>query len=159
MSRLPRALTGLVVLGVLAACGTSIPTASHTVGMVTLEVSGGFTGWDRLVIVDQDGSAHMKSMDGRPVPASVVRVEATTLARLHALVSDDAFAALQAAYLPPPGGADLQDYAITAEVDGRQRQTMTRDGASRPQILDDVLAILSAVLASIESGAAASPSS
>src|SRR5438128_2314096 len=35
------------------------------------------------------------------------------------------------AYLPPPGGADLQDYVITVELDGRRLQTMTRDGAER----------------------------
>jgi len=54
-------------------------------------------------------------------------------------------------YLPPPGGADLQDYVITVELDGRRLQTMTRDGAERPAILREVMGILNEILASLAS--------
>lgn len=115
--------------------------------MVTLEVSGGFTGWDRLLIVDPDGTAHLKFVSG-PTPAAEPRqVDSATLARLHTLVSDPDFTSLAHAYLPPPGGADLQDYTVTAEVDGRQVLTMTRDGANPPSILREVLVILNGILA------------
>jgi hypothetical protein len=42
----------------------------------------------------------------------------------------------------------MQDYVVTAEVDGKSLQTMTRDGANPPQILRDVLDILNQILAS-----------
>ena len=149
-----RSVSVALCLLALVACGPSAQPA-HVVGTVTYQVSGGFTGWDRTLIVDQDGTAHLKFGSG-PTPAvSPVQVDAPTLRRLHELVAGDDFASLGHAYLPPPGGADLQDYVVTAEVDGRQRLTMTRDGAQRPQILQDVMQILNAILVLATSGAAA----
>jgi hypothetical protein len=145
-------LAGLVC--VVVACGWTSPHAA-SVGVITFEVSGGFTGWDRTVIVDPDGTAHLKVDRGPSPPVAPTQVDAATLARLHALVADPAFASLAHAYLPPPGGADLQDYTITAEVDGRQVLTMTRDGASPPAILRDVLGILNGILVTFGSQAAA----
>src|SRR5256885_1042894 len=146
-----RAVSAALCLLAMAACGPSAEPA-HVVGMVTYEVSGGFTGWDRMLIVDPDGTAHMKFAGG-PTPAvSPVQVDPATLKRLHDLVSADDFASLAQAYLPPPGGADLQDYVVTAEVDGRQRLTMTRDGAQRPQILQDAMQILNEILTRATSG-------
>src|SRR6266852_8123179 len=129
----PRALLAVVLL-LAAACGTA-PPATQVVATITYEVTGGVTGWDRLVIVDPDGTAHMKYVTGPSPQADPRQVDAGTLSRLHDLVSDPKFAALEAEYLPPPGGADLQDYVITVELDGRHRQTTTRDGADRPEIL------------------------
>ena len=126
------------------ACGAGQPV-EPVVGTISYEVSGGFTGWDRILIVDGDGTAHMKSISGPSPQADSRQVDAGTLARLHALVADPKFAALEAAYLPRPGGIDLHDYVITVELDGRQRQTMTRDGADRPEILREVMVILNEI--------------
>jgi hypothetical protein len=76
------------------------------------------------------------------------QVDPAVLKRLHDLVRDPAFAALERQYLPSPEGADMQDYVVTAEVDGKSLQTMMRDGANPPQILRDVLGILNQILAS-----------
>ena len=43
---------------------------------------------------------------------------------------------------------DLQDYTVTVEVGGRTLKTSARDGATSPQVLRDVLTILSGFLAS-----------
>src|SRR5439155_13984037 len=115
------------------ACGAGQPV-EPVVGTITYEVSGGFSGMDRVLTVDHDGNAHVKYVTGPSPHGDVPHVDATTLARLHLLVSDPKFAALEATYLPPPGGADLQDYVITVELDGKWQQTMTRDGAKRPAI-------------------------
>ncbi len=145
----PRALLAVVLL-LAAACGTA-PPATQVVGTITYEVTGGFTGWDRLVIVDPDGTAHMKYVTGPSPKADPRQVDAGTLSRLHDLVSGPKFAALKAEYLPAPGGADLQDYVITVQLDGRQLRTMTRDGADRPEILREVMGILNEILASLAS--------
>src|SRR5256885_7370372 len=94
-----------------AACGAGQPV-EPVVGTITYEVSGGFTGWDRVLTVDHDGKAQVNYVTGPSPNGGVPHVDPTTLARLHLLVSDPKFAALDAAYLPPPGGADLQDYVI-----------------------------------------------
>ena len=145
----PRALLAVVLL-LAAACGVA-PPATHVVGTITYEVIGGFTGWDRLLIVDHDGTAHLKYVTGPSRQADPRQVDAGTLSRLHQLVSDPKFAALKAEYLPSPGGVDLQDYVITVQLDGRQLQTMTRDGADRPEILGQVMGILNEILASLAS--------
>jgi len=145
----PRALLAVALL-LAAACATA-PPATHVVGTITYEVTGGFTGTDRLLILDHDGTAHLKYVTGPSPQADPRQVDAGTLSRLHDLVSDPKFAALEAEYLPPPGGADLQDYVITVQLDGRQLQTMTRDGAGRPEILRDVMGILNEILASLAS--------
>lgn len=127
-------------------CGSSTQPAPETVGSVTLTVTGGFTGWNRILTVESDGTAMVQVVRGPSPAATIIRVDPAVLARLHALVSDLAFARLEPAYLPPPGGADLQDYTVTAEVGGRTIRTMTRDGATEPPILSDVLAILNGIL-------------
>jgi len=144
--------TTLLALALLlaAACGTA-QQVKPVVGTISYQVSGGFTGWDRILIVDGDGAAHIKSVSGPNPQADTRQVDAGTLARLQALVSDPKFAALEAAYLPPPGGADLQDYVITVELDGRQRRTMTRDGANRPEILGEAMVTLNDILVSLVS--------
>src|SRR5258708_39269107 len=53
----PRALLAVVLL-LAAACATA-PPATQAVGTITYEVTGGFSGQDRLLIVDHDGTAHM----------------------------------------------------------------------------------------------------
>ena len=133
-----------------AACGAGQPV-EPVVGTITYEVSGGFTGWDRVLTVDHDGKAQVNYVTGPSPHADVRQVDATKLSRLHLLVSDPKFAALEAAYLPPPGGADVQDYVITVELDARRLQTMTRDGAERPAILREVMGILNEILASLAS--------
>jgi len=143
----PRTLLAVALL-LAAACGAA-PPATHVVGTITYEVTGGFAGTDRLLIVDHNGTAHMKYVTGPSPQADPVQVDAGTLSRLHELVSDPKFAALEAEYLPPPGGADLQDYVITVQLDGRQLQTMTRDGADRPEILREVMGILNKILTSV----------
>ena len=131
----------------LAACGAAGGTGNQRVGRVTYEVSGGFTGWDRVLTVEADGTARVDVKRG-PSPASArYQVDAATMTRLHSLLSDPAFARLEAVYLPPPGGADLQDYTVTAEVGHRTFTTMTRDGANPPAILSDVLSVLNGILA------------
>ena len=51
----------LIVLSValIAGCGESPATTGPVVGRVTLEVSGGIAGWDRIVTVDADGTVHV----------------------------------------------------------------------------------------------------
>jgi hypothetical protein len=145
--RLPELLVLLCSQMNVASCGSAPATSGNTVGRVTFQVSGGFTGWDRTLTVETDGTARVQVTHG-PTPAAASRqVDPAVLARLHALVSDPAFAQLESAYLPSPGGADLQDYVVTAEVGGRTVRTMSRDGASAPPILRDVLNILNAILA------------
>jgi hypothetical protein len=74
------------------------------------------------------------------------QVDAAVLKRLHDLVSGAEFTSLQPQYLPTPGGADMQDYVVVVELDGKSIQTMTRDGATPPQVLRDVLGILNDIL-------------
>jgi len=136
----------LAALLPVAACGPT-PQTSLKVGVVTLEVSGGFTGWDRIVTVQPDGAARIQVLHGPTPSAANHQLESAVLERLHSLVSDPAFAQLESAYLPSPGGADLQDYTVTAEVGGRTIKTSSRDGANPPPILREVLGILSAILA------------
>ena len=84
-----------------------------------------------------------------PSPAAGGRqVDAAELARLHQLVSDPEFERLEAAYLPGPGGADLQDYVVTAIVGGKTLQKMSRDGANVPANLREVQGILNGILSS-----------
>jgi hypothetical protein len=145
----------LLVIALLfaAACGTTQP-ARPVVGTITYQVSGGIAGWDRTLIVDPGGAAQIKVENGPIVLTNPRPVDAGTLARLRDLVSDPKFAALDPEYLPPPGGADQQDYVITVELDGRQVQKSTRDGANRPEILDEVMATLNEILASLTAGSA-----
>jgi len=138
-------LLALLALGV--ACGSVPQPAGKTVGTITYSVSGGIAGWQRTLTVDPDGKAVAQVVRGPSPGTSQHQVEPTELKRLHDLVRDPAFAALQREYLPTPGGADMQDYVISAEVDGRTIKTMTRDGADRPQILRDVLEVLNHILA------------
>jgi hypothetical protein len=147
MNRVARAGFLLLILSAIAGCGSTSQPASQSVGRVTYEVSGGFTGWHRILTVEADGTARVQVVRGPSPNAATHQVEKATIDRLHSLVSDPAFAQLEPAYLPAPGGADLQDYVVTVEVDGRTIKTMTRDGARPPQILRDVLAILNQILA------------
>ena len=137
----------LFVFMAVVACGSPAQTSGQTVGRVLLEVSGGITGWDRILTVESDGTARIQVLHG-PTPAAGSRhVEPTVLARLHSLVSDPGFARLDSAYVPSSVGADLQDYVVTAEVGGRSIKTMSRDGANPPPILREVLGILNGILA------------
>ena len=137
----------LVLLAFGVACGSVPQPAGQTVGKITYSVSGGFTGWQRTLTVQPDGTAVVEVVRGPSPGTSQHQVEATELKRLHDLVRDPAFAALQKEYLPSPGGADMQDYFVSVEIDGRTIKTMTRDGAVRPQILRDVLDVLNHILA------------
>ena len=141
--------TGLVAIALLAtvACGSSETSNQPSVGRVTLEVSGGFTGWARILTVESDGTARVQVLRGPSPSAGTLQLDADVLSRLHDLVSDPAFAQLAPAYVPPQPGADLQDYTVTAEVGGRTLKTMARDGASPPPVLREVLSILNGVLA------------
>ena len=137
----------LTVLALVAACGSVPQPVGKTVGKITYSVSGGIAGWQRTLTVDPDGKAVVQVVRGPSPGTSQHQVEATVLQRLHDLVRDPAFAALHKEYLPTPGGADMQDYVVSVEVDGRTITTMTRDGADRPPILRDVLDILNHILA------------
>jgi hypothetical protein len=143
MSRMAMAL---LAVAVLAGCGSVATPSSQAVGRVTYEVSGGFTGWDRILTVEADGTSRLKVVHGPSPNADSARIDQETIDRLHSLVSDPAFALLDAAYVPPPGGADLQDYTVTVEIGGRTIKTMSRDGANPPAILRDVLAVLNGIL-------------
>jgi len=137
----------LVLLALAVGCG-SVPTpAGQTAGRISYSVSGGIAGWQRTLTVEPDGTAVVQVVRGPSPGISQHQVEATVLKRLHDLVRDPAFAALRKEYLPTPGGADMQDYVVSVEVDGRTIETMTRDGANPPQILRDVLGILNQLIA------------
>lgn len=131
------ALAALFLIGCDAA-----PASPQTVGRVTLEVSGGFTGWDRIVAVEPDGSVTINTIR----PASDTRTGLTLspadLKRLHSLVADPSFARLQPSYLPATQGADEQDYVVTAVIGSSVFNTMTRDGAEIPDLLREVLDIM-----------------
>jgi hypothetical protein len=147
---MPRIAQTVALLGIvlaLAACGMPPQASGKIVGRVTLQVSGGFTGWDRTLTVDPDGTARVHVTRGPTPPTASGQVDSAVLAKLHSLVADPAFGQLEPAYLPSPGGVDLQDYAVTAEVGGRTIRTMSRDGASAPPILRDVLSLLNGILA------------
>jgi hypothetical protein len=143
-----RAALPLLVLVLVAACGTVPQPAGQTVGRITYSVSGGIAGWQRTLTIEPDGTASIEVIHGPSPGTSRQQVDPAVLKRLHDLVREPAFAALQGQYLPSPGGADMQDYVVSAQVDGRSLQTMTRDGANPPQILRDVLGILNQILAS-----------
>jgi hypothetical protein len=140
------ALLALLVVASVAACGSAAGTAGK-VGRVTYEVSGGFTGWDRILTVEADGTASVRVVLGPSPAAGSYHVDQETMDRLHALLSDPAFAQLEAEYPPPAGGADLQSYTVTVGRGGRTIKTTTHDAASPPQILHDVLAILNGIMA------------
>ena len=137
----------LVLLALVVGCGSASQSGEKTVGRITYSVSGGIAGWQRTVTVEADGTAVVQVVRGPSPGTSQHQVEATELKRLHDLVRDPAFAALKNDYLPTPGGADMQDYVLSVEVDGKTLKTMTRDGAEPPQILRDVLIILNGILA------------
>ena len=124
------------------ACGGGSTAGGPTVGRVTLEVSGGIAGWDRVLTVESDGSVHVRSPRGPTPSPTVEKLDPDVLNRLHELVSDPAFAQLAPAYVPPQPGADLLDYTVSAEVDGKTLKTMARQGSSPPPILREVLDIL-----------------
>lgn len=134
---------GLLAAVLVAGCGSP---PSPSVGRVTYEVSGGFTGWDRVLAVEPNGTFTVTVVRG-PSPATTSqKVDAAALQRLHELIADPAFERLEASYLPAPGGADLQDYVVTAEVGGRTIKRMSRDGATVPPNLREVQGILNGIL-------------
>lgn len=136
----------LAVVATVAGCGSTPQTAGHNVDRITYTVSGGIAGWERTLTIEPDGTALIQVVRGPSPGTSQRQVDATVLKRLHDLVRDPAFGALQREYLPTPGGADMQDYVVKVEIDGKTTQTMTRDGAQPPQILRDVLKILNDIL-------------
>ena len=147
MTRIARSLILLLAVVAVVGCGATMERGRQSVGRVTYQVSGGITGWDRTLTVEPDGTARLAVSHGPTPPAASRQVDSAVLARLHSLVSDPAFARLDSAYLPSPGGADLQDYLLTAEVGGRTIRTMSRDGASAPPILREVMSLLNGILA------------
>ena len=139
-------LTLPLLVALLLACGTSPGPGAQSVGRITYSVSGGFTGWERVLTIEPNGKARIDVVQGPSPGVTERQVDAAVLRRLHELISSPDFAALKPEYLPAPGGADLQDYVITVELDGKTFQTMTRDGAERPQVLGDVITILNGIL-------------
>jgi hypothetical protein len=73
------AKTGFLLLALAAAtaCGSPSQPIGQSVGRVTLEVSGGFTGWDRILTVDADGSARVQVVLG-PSPGAGSGILAAT---------------------------------------------------------------------------------
>lgn len=136
---------GAALLAVFLVAGCGSPSAP-SVGRVTYEVSGGFTGWDRILTVEPDGTFSVSVVRGPSPAAGAKKVDAAVLQRLHQLVSDPAFENLDPEYLPGPGGADLQDYLVTAEVGGRTVKKLSRDGADVPANLREVQGILSGIM-------------
>ncbi|HEX9364252.1 MAG TPA: hypothetical protein VGA47_10765 [Candidatus Dormibacteraeota bacterium] len=152
MSTVVKAAALVIVVALVAGCGSVLQPGANSVGKITLTVSGGIAGWERTLTVEPEGKAHVQVVRG-PSPAAVDKeVDRAVLTKLHELVSDPAFAGLERQYLPSPGGADLQDYVVTAQVGDRTITTMSRDGANPPAILRDVLTILNGILASSTSG-------
>ena len=151
-------LCGSMLALAVPACGSQ--DTPPTVGRITFEVSGGFAGMDRILTVEPDGTARITVVAG-PSPAAsptVYHVEPAVLERLHQIVSGQDFAALAPSYLPSPGGADLQDYTVTVEIGSRTLKTATRDGATRPPVLDEVMTILSSIMSAAAAPAGASSS-
>ena len=141
----------LIVIGLLIctmACGSSTTGHAHQVGTVTLVISGGFTGWVRTLTVDPDGMARLTMKQGPAPTRGPHAVTQQQLAQLRSVIANEEFARLKAEYPAPPGGADLQTYDLTADVDGKQLHTITYDGANRPQVLSDALSLLNDVLVS-----------
>jgi len=141
--KLTAGAVGLLAILLVAGCGSP---SSPSVGRVTFEVSGGITGWDRILTVEPDGTFSVSVVRGPSPAAGARKVDSAVLQRLHQLVSDPAFENLNAAYLPGPGGADLQDYEVTAEVGGKTLKKMSRDGAEVPANLREVQGILNGIL-------------
>lgn len=135
-----------LLAALVVACGASPQPGAPSVGRITYSVSGGFTGWQRVLTVEPNGKARIDVVHGPSPGVTEKQVEAAVLKRLHELVSSQDFGALRPEYLPAPGGADLQDYVITVELDGKTFQTATRDGATTPQVLADVLGILNGIM-------------
>ena len=133
------------VLLVGAACGT---TAGHApqVGQVSLTVSGGIAGWSRELTVDQHGLARLTVTSGPEPSTGDHMVPAETFTRLRSLVADPAFARLAHEYPAPAGAADLQSYALDAEVDGRHLVTVTYDSVQVPAVLSQTLAVMREIL-------------
>src|SRR6266513_3091377 len=100
MSRVVRATLLLVLVALGVGCGPVPQPAEHTVGKITYSVSGGIAGWQRTVTVGPDGTAVVEVVRGPSPGTSQHHVEATVLQRLHDLVREPAFAALQKEYLP-----------------------------------------------------------
>ena len=141
-------LLGLAVVVSLSGCGNVQGERPSVVGEVSLEVSGGFTGWDRIVRIDKDGGVTIQVLRGPAIGTSRAKgLDKDSLKTLQTLVASTAFAELESAYLPPAGGADEQDYLVGAEVGGKVLVRRTRDGANIPNVLAQVLAVLNAVLA------------
>jgi hypothetical protein len=141
--------TGLFIAALLllpcAGCGT---TAGHApqIGQVSLTVSGGIAGWSRELTVDQHGMASLTVTNGPAPSTGAHMVPAGTFTRLRSLVADPAFARLAHEYPAPAGAADLQSYALDAEVDGRHLQTVTYDSVQVPAVLSQSLAVMLEIL-------------
>ena len=133
----------VLAIGLVLACGSP---AGPSVGRVTYEVSGGFTGWDRILTIQPDGAFTVTSVRGPAPVTGSTKVEPAVLQRLHELVGDPAFEQLEPAYLPTPGGADLQDYVVTVEIGGKTIKRMSRDGATVPANLREVLGLLNGIM-------------
>ena len=140
---------GGIAIGVasvlLMGCGATA-TPSPNVGRVTLEVTGGFTGWDRMVAVETDGTVTIQTVRPSQGTRAGHSLTGADLKRLHSLIADPSFARLEPSYLPAAQGADEQDYFVTAVVGSSAVTTMTRDGAVIPAILRQVLDILISLL-------------
>ena len=131
----------------VVACGSVPQVGGQPVGRVTYEVSGGIAGWHRVLTIEPDGTARVQVVRGPSPPANSYQVDKETMDRLHSLLSDPAFAQLEAEYPPPSGGADLQTYTVTVELGGRIIKTTSHDAAGPPPILRDVLTTLNGIFA------------
>lgn len=135
----------------LAACGqgnsgnpTTTSEAAVVVGDVTLTRSGGFAGFTTTVTVQGDGVVIVTD-NSQTLPEAVL--PESELEDLHSLVGSPQFAALLESYLPPDGVCcDFFFYEVTAEVDGTTIKSTTADTIEAPQVLQQVIDLLSGLI-------------
>ncbi|HEY6876161.1 MAG TPA: hypothetical protein VI384_07355, partial [Candidatus Dormibacteraeota bacterium] len=78
----------LLLLSVVACASTSAGQARQ-VGTVTLTVTGGFTGWNRRLTVDPNGTATLNVIQGPAPIRGPHAISNDQLARLRSLIGTD----------------------------------------------------------------------
>jgi hypothetical protein len=138
-------LAAAVLLG---ACGSenSGPSGSPVIGDISLARTGGIAGIDEEVTITADGEILLRrGLDGE-LQSTGEGLDPAELEALHDLVATAEFRALESDYADPNLCCDQFHYNVTAAVGGDTVTTATADGVEAPEILGQVLAILTPIL-------------
>jgi hypothetical protein len=138
---------GAGTTGTTGTTGATTTTSDPVVvvGDVTLTRSGGIAGFVTMVTVRNDGVVTVVDDSQAPRESNLPEAE---LANLHSMVSSPDFAALLETYVPPEGVCcDFFFYEVTAAVGDSIIATTTADTVETPLVLQQVIDLLSGLMA------------